>query len=268
MTICMLFFMLNMHAQQVFTLEKTWPTPFENFDVDNLGSLYLIGSNQELKKLDAAFDSLGLFNDVRRFGTLYAMDVSNPLRVILWYKDFATLVILDRFLKQRTSVNLNNVGILQCTAVAQSYDNNIWIFDDLESKLKKIDETGNLLLESADFRMLFDSPPHPHRLEDFNKQLYAYDSAKGLLMMDYFGAYQKLLPYTGWKNLQGIGKGLIATDATHLIYLKADGINMNKIELTQEMRTAKKIKMQGNRLFVHDSKGYLHLYTFRPPADF
>jgi len=268
LSICLLLLVLCTSSQPVFKLEKTWPTPFENFEVDNLGSLYLFSPNQQLKKLDAKFDSVGLFNDVRRYGSLYGMDVSNPLRVILWYKDFSTLVILDRFLNLRTSINLNGAGILQCVAVAQSYDNNIWLFDDLDSKLKKIDEEGNLLLESADFRMLFDNPPHPYKLEDFNKQLYAYDSARGLLMMDYFGAYQKLLPYTGWKNLQGIGKGLIATDSNHLIYLKADGINMNKIALTQEMKVAKKIRLQGTRLFVQDNKGYLNLYTFHPPADF
>jgi hypothetical protein len=255
-------------AQPVFSLQKTWSTPFENFEVDNLGSLYLFSSNQQLKKLDARFDSVGVFNDMRMFGSLYGMDVSNPLRVILWYKDFSTLVILDRFLNLRTSINLNNVGILQCVAIAQSYDNNIWLFDNLDSKLKKIDETGTLLLESADFRMLFDNPPQPHRLEDFNKQLYAYDSARGLLMMDYFGAYQKLLPYIGWKNLQGMGKGLVATDSTHFIYLKADGINMNRIPMPAEMKLAKKIRLRGTRLYVQDNKGYLHLYTFQPPADF
>jgi hypothetical protein len=264
----MLLLALSTTAQPIFTLEKTWPTTIENFEVDNLGSLYLFGTNQQLKKLDAKFDSVGLFNDVRRYGRLYGMDVSNPLRVILWYKDFSTLIILDRFLNLRTSINLNGVGILQCAAVAQSYDNNIWLFDDMDSKLKKIDEEGNLLLESADFRMLFDNPPRPHKLEDFNKQLYAYDSTRGLLLMDYFGAYQKFLPYTGWKNLQGIGKGLIATDGTNLIYLKADGINMNKIPLTQEMRSARKIRLQGTRLFVQDTKGFLHLYAFHPPADF
>jgi hypothetical protein len=87
-------------------------------------------------------------------------------------------------------------------------------------------------------------------------------------MMDYFGAYQKLLPYTGWKNLQGIGKGLIATDSANLIYLKADGINMNKVPLMPEMKLAKKIRLQGTRLFMQDNKGYLHLYSFHPPADF
>ncbi|HSC54832.1 MAG TPA: hypothetical protein VLC98_14465 [Phnomibacter sp.] len=256
------------NAQPAFSLDKTWPAPIENFEVDNLGNLYLFSTNQQLKKLDAKFDSVCMFNDVRRYGSLYAIDASNPLRIILWYKDFSTLVILDRFLNVRTSINLNAVGILQCGAVAQSYDNNIWLFDDLDNKLKKIDEEGNLLLESADFRMLFDNPPHPHRLEDFNKQLYAYDSTRGLLLMDYFGAYQKLLPYTGWKNLQGVGKGLTATDGTNFIYLKADGIQMNTLPMPADMKQAKKIRLQGNHLFVQTDKGYLQLYTIHPPSEF
>ena len=39
-----------------------------------------------------------VFNDVKKFGQATLIDVSNPLKVLLYYRDFATIVVLDRFL--------------------------------------------------------------------------------------------------------------------------------------------------------------------------
>ena len=49
-------------------------------------------------------------------------------------------MVLDRFLNIRNTIDLRQSGIFQVSAVAQSYDNNIWVFDDLDSKIKKIDD--------------------------------------------------------------------------------------------------------------------------------
>jgi hypothetical protein len=249
-----------LQSQEAFVWQQTLPHTYTDFEVDNLGKLYLIDSNQRIKKLSEAFDSVGVFNEVRSFGTLHSIDVSNPLRVILWYKDFATLVILDRFLNLRTSIDLRRIGILQCNAIGQSYDNNIWLYDDIDSKVKKINEEGNTLMESADFRIWFEDPPHPNRLEDFNKLLYAYDSSRGLLVMDYYGAYQKILSYTGWRFMQGHARGLMAITPTELIFVPADFVNTRTAKLPPDLQQAKKIRIQGKRLFALSPAGRLSVY--------
>jgi hypothetical protein len=247
-------------AQQSFEPVKVVNGNWIDFDADNLGNIYLIAKDQQIKKLDARFDSVGVFNEVRNFGPLHAIDVSNPLRVILWYKDFATLVILDRFLNRRTIIDLRRLGILQCSAVAQSFDNNIWLFDELENKVKKMNEAGDILLESADFRILFDDPPHPFKMEDFNKQLYAYDSLRGLVVLDYFGAYQQVFSYKGWRSIQGFERGLIAADDRSLIYVPPDGINTMSVPLPAAILPYKKIRVQQRQCYVLGTDGVLRIY--------
>jgi len=56
---------------------------------------------------------------------------------VVFYKDFCTLVITDRFLNVVNTINMRSYGIQQAKAAAQSYDNNYWAFDQLENKLKK-----------------------------------------------------------------------------------------------------------------------------------
>ena len=50
---------------------------------------------------------------MRKFGQATLIDVSNPLKVLLYYRDFATVVMLDRFLNVVNTTDLRKQGILQ-----------------------------------------------------------------------------------------------------------------------------------------------------------
>lgn len=80
---------------------------------------------------------MGIYNDVKKFGQATLIDVSNPLKILLYYKDFATVVMLDRFLNSVNSIDLRKQNTLQAKAIGQSYDNKIWVYDEMENKLKK-----------------------------------------------------------------------------------------------------------------------------------
>jgi hypothetical protein len=71
-------------------------------------------------------DSVAIFNNVKKFGKISTIDVSNPLKVLLYYKDFSTIVVLDRLLATRNTIDLRQQNIFQVNAIGQSYDNNIW----------------------------------------------------------------------------------------------------------------------------------------------
>src|SRR5204863_3248510 len=135
-------------------------------------------------------DSVAIFNDVKKFVQASLIDVSNPLKVLLYYRDFATIVVLDRFLNVLNIIDLRKQNILQARAIGQSYDNKIWLYDEVENKLKKIDEDGKLLMETPDFRQLFGQAPIPHKIFDEDKYIYLYDSARAVFVFDYYGAFK------------------------------------------------------------------------------
>lgn len=260
------FLLVNSTAQaqpfKNFKLVDSVGITIKDFTTDNLGNIFLVNEDQQVKKLNDKLDSIAVYNDIRRYGDLAHIDASNPLKVLLYYQDFLTIVVLDRLLNVRNTVDLRQSDILQCSAITNSYDNNIWLFDELDNKVKKIDESGKRLLESADFRVLFDAPPHPQRLEDFNKYLYAYDSAKGLLVMDYYGSYKKLVPLKTLKNIQGVDKGIFATDKNGLLYMEPDWLEPKTFPVTQAMQIllkAKKVRFFAQRCYaLHNGKVYVY----------
>ena len=186
---------------------------YTDFYADNLNNIFLINSENQLKKFNDKGDSVAVSNALRKYGNIYAVDVSNPLKILVYYKDFSTLVILDRFLSNQNTIDLRKYGILQASAAAQSYDNNYWIFDAVENKLKKIDNTGNLLLQTPDFRTIFHDSFLPSSIIDDNNFVYLYDSKKGWLIFDYYGAFKQNIPLSNLNFVQVIKNDLYGFDA-------------------------------------------------------
>src|SRR5260221_303824 len=177
-----------------------------DFTVDNLDNIYILTSRRQIKKINANGDSVAVYNNIKKYGQPALIDVSNPLKILLYYKDFATVVALDRFLNAVNTIDLRKQNILQVKAIGQSYDNKVWVYDEQESKLKKIDEEGKLLLETPDFRLLLGQAPSPVKIFDEDKYVYIYDTLQGVYVFDYFGALKNNIMISRWQNLKVAGK--------------------------------------------------------------
>jgi hypothetical protein len=202
-TIALFFFSFVAVAQQdsAFLLLRSYNGDIVNASLDNLDNLYVVSSTGQLKKLNNHGDSVAVFNGMRAFGKLQAIDVTNPLRPLLFYKDFSTIVVLDRFFANRSSIDLRRHNILQPSAIGLSYDNNIWVFDQYDNKLKKIDESGNKLLETPDFRQLFDKSISPQKIISDDGLVYLADSAQGVFVFDNYGTFKRRIEVKNWRNI-------------------------------------------------------------------
>jgi hypothetical protein len=164
-----------------FTKTLTITQDIVEFSVDNLGNIYVINNDNQLKKLSPRGDSLAVFNDVRRYGKIGSIDVTNPLKILVYYRDFTTIIELDRFLNIINTIDLRAQNILQAKAVGLAYDNNVWVFDELDARLKKIGDDGTLQDQTTDFRQRFDSVPDPLSVLERDGLVYLYDSTKGFI---------------------------------------------------------------------------------------
>ena len=221
-----------------------------DFTVDNLGNLYIVNKTGQIKKMGPAGDSIAVFNNVRQYGKLYLIDVTNPLRVLLYFRDFGTIVVLDRFLNTRTTIDLRKQQLFQVNAIGQSYDNNIWVYDELESKLKRVSEDGRVLDQSTDFRLIVDTAPSPQFIVDQNRLVCLYDSLKGVYLFDYYGAFKNRIQLKGWTDFTVIGNAMYGRD-TYMLYRYEPGtLILQNYPIPVAMRDAQKIKITPGYLYV------------------
>lgn len=265
--ICFIFTAAFAHAQpagsdSTFRFLSSYRGEISDFTVDNLGNLYILFQNGQLKKLRPNGDSMAVFNNVRKFGKVHSVDVSNPLKALMYYRDFGTVVILDRLLNQRAVLDLRKANLFQVKAIGQSYDNNIWVFDELELKLKKIGDDGRLIDQSTDFRLVFDSVPSPERIVDQDKFVYLYDPGKGVYVFDYFGGYQNRVPFTGWKDFNVIGNAIFGRDAGYLYRYEMGSLQLRQYPIPEFMTNSRKIVIAPGNVYMLGSEG-LNIFTYR-----
>ncbi len=242
-------------TDSVFRYSSLIPGDFTYFNVDNLDNVYLVNSNNQLKKINNNGDSAGVFNDVRKYGKLYSIDVTNPLKLLLYYRNFSTIVVLDRFLNIRNVINLRRQNIFNVKAIATSYDNNIWLFDEGDAKLKKIDDNGEVLTETVDCRLLFDTVPSPEQIIDQDGFVNLYDPEKGFFIFDIYGSLKSKTAFLHWKNVEVINKNLYGFSDSLLYQYLPGTLQTKEYTLPSFFNNAIQVKAANNKLYLLNDKG-------------
>lgn len=196
------------------------PGNYVDFQVDNLGNLYVLTADNQLKKYSPSGDSLAVFNDVRRYGKIAYIDVSNPLKLLIFYQEFGTIVMLDRFLSMISSLDLRQLGFYQVTCIGLAYDNNIWVYDALSGQLNKVSSDGTMISQTNDIRQFTDSVPDPVVLKDQGGLVYLFDPQKGAFIFDHYGGYKKMISLVNWRHFSVIDKTMYGWDGHE--FLKFD----------------------------------------------
>ncbi len=249
-------------ADTMFRLSRVIRGDIIAFTVDNLDNIYVLNSRNQLKKLSPAGDSIAVYNDVKKYGQVTLLDVSNPLKVLLYYRDFATVVMLDKFLNVRNSIDLRKQNILQARAVGQSYDNQVWIYDEVDNKLKKIDENGTLLQETPDFRLLLGKAVSPVKIFDEDKYVYLYDSLKGVYVFDYFGALKNNIMIDHWQNFKVAGKYIFGSRSDTLFRYNISTFRLDEWKMPPAIYNSLGFNFTSSRLYaLKDDR--IEIYSIR-----
>lgn len=77
-------------------------------------------------------------------GKITKVDLQNPLKIVLFYEDFNTVVLLDNQLNKITEINfsLNNIPIV-VSGIGMSTQNQLWIYNALNQQIGLFDYLKN-----------------------------------------------------------------------------------------------------------------------------
>ena len=160
--------------------------PYEIFvGTDEYDVPYFLSNNVLIKKTDSqVFEYKNL-----SLGTISKIDLQNPLKIVLFYQDFNSIVTLDNQLNETNLVQLSNYKTpILATAVGMSAKNKFWIFNSLSQKIGLFDFLINEYQEIT--------PPINSNIRFYNSDfnyIRWIDSQNQLVTCDVFG---KIESYT------------------------------------------------------------------------
>lgn len=228
-------------------LQKT-----KDFAVDELGYFYLISNVNELVRYTPDLVEQYAYSN-ERLGSVTSIDANNPLKLLLFYENYQTIIMLDNLLGEIGRYNLFDLGFNDITAVGISNDNNVWLYDPIDYKLKKIDNSGRLLAESITMYNEGLEYIRPEFLVEKGNKVFVYDEDHGFFLFDNLGQYLHAIPMKGIDAHQVVNENMI-------VFLK-DGVIHNYDTLYKSEQSYKAISEYA-KVNVEDviiTKKYIYL---------
>jgi hypothetical protein len=247
-TIIATLFITRANAQLNFTLERTQTVSGTKLYVDNLQNVYVINDNEIFKyKPDGK-----LFNRYsnKSLGKVTLIDVSNPLKMLLFYKDFSRIVYLDNTLTENGSaVFLDENDLELATLACSSYDNGLWVYTTQNFRLVRFRQDLTTSVDVKNINNFVNFGIQPNYLIEREGQVYMNDSTLGVVVFDIFGTYYKTVP------IKGLDK--IEVSNNKIFYLKGDKLGVYDMKTFEDFEitlpsTGKAIdfNINENKLYV------------------
>ena len=170
----------------------------DSFLLDGLGQVYQWSPGGTLTKLTTATDvqDVSLAEpryDNPRLGRLSSVDLTNPIRPVLFYDETQTVVYLDRNLTELRVVSLVDLDLGQVDAVAYARNDALWLYAPDRQQLLLLDRQGKVVQESPNLFQLFGKPVRATELAATPQQV-AFATRDGrVLLFGPFGAYRSQL---------------------------------------------------------------------------
>lgn len=121
------------------------------------------------------------------------IDVTNPFAILLYYADYATVVVLDRTLNEISRLDFFELeGVDQPVTLARATDNGIWIFDSWDYRLKLLDQRSEITQQSNDLRLSIKTAESPDRIYVYqNVVLLHYQEDNRLAIFTNYGRFDR-----------------------------------------------------------------------------
>lgn len=179
----------------------------DNVYLDNLDQLHIVDRKGTLTRYTQDLEILYKYSD-NTLGSIQHVDVNNPLKVLVYHRDYGIISYLDNTLALIRKADLQDWGYNDVSTIASSNDGNIWLYDPAKNQVLKINDAGKIILSTNnlnDFRL---EDLNPTKIVERNNKIFIYDQDYGIIMFDNLGQYLKVLPIKDIKNFQTDGKNI------------------------------------------------------------
>ena len=224
-----LWLLLCMSFATSFSFIGTYETKANFIAIDNFSNFYT-SSDNKLFKFSPDGTYLYPYEEFN-YGKIGMIDVTNPMKILVFCPDFMTVITLDKFLSPLTTYNFFDLGYQNISAVAMSNDGLLWFYDNTDFKLKKIDETGAIVKQSQPLNTVLDAVPNPDFMVEKDNAVYLNDPAIGVMVFDIFGNFNKTIPIKGLKKFQVFQDQIIYFEANRLSAYNLVTLDLKSISL-------------------------------------
>ncbi len=227
---------------------------------DNFGNIYVIDKSS-VKKFDTEGKSLSSYTEFGD-GKISGLDVSDPLKIILFNADFGKIKFLDNKLTlKNNSISLFDLGYANASLIAASYESGFWLFDPLSNQVVRFDNSLQPSQSSGNINDLIGHDFAPNFLLESDNTLYVNDPRYGIFIFDRYATYLKTIPLKNLKSFQIINNKIVYLEDSFIKTLDLKTYDETTFKLPQIEDELLNATLDNQRLYVI-TKTKLCIYRF------
>lgn len=247
----LLAFLFCSFAVQEIRPDFTLKAPSDQMLTDNLSNVYLI-HNDQIRKYNSKLELMKEFSN-KNFGSISSADVTNPLRIVLFYRDFGRVIFLDNTLSQNGEpLAMEKLGFPLASLVGSSHDNGFWVYDQPTFEMVRFDQNLSITSRSGNLSQILGIELQPDFILEKDNRLFLNNPQTGVMVFDVFGTYIKTIPLKGLHTFQVADESIIYFQNGEL---QAWNLITNETTLYEEPKRgdARNIRLEKESIVVQDS---------------
>lgn len=206
-----------------------------------------------------------IFNDLQ-LGRISSVDIINPLKVVVFFQDTNTVVLLDNNLNEIERINFNNLPqFLNVSTATNAGNNSLWLFN-VDTQQLELYNYGSKLQTVV-------SQPFPGKLisqaSNFN---YCFTlTEKKLRAFNIYGSILNETNSEGYEKIIQQNENLVALKENELYYIsdfarRNEAISHETVKLQLTEITIKDLQLTNDFLYIYDGE-ILHTFTLTAPKN-
>ncbi len=158
----------------------------ELFSTDKIGNCYVCKSNL-LTKISPTGKIVGQYSNFDA-GSLFSVDASDPMQVLLFYKDFNLVIFVDSKLNTiGNPIYLDQLELSSASAVCKSKQFAIWIYDEYSRKLVHYGFSPKGILQTINLDKFGKEIGTIDFMQESGSEIYLKEKDKNIWVFDQFG---------------------------------------------------------------------------------
>ncbi len=245
------------HSQEIQTeLVSKTPLHADSFiGVDELNHIYFIKNNVLFKKRN--LDTINYSNI--SLGKITSVNIQNPFKLIVFYKEFNSVVVLDNNLNELTNridftkeTLFNNVQF-----VSVSSENDLWLYAD-DTKLYLYDYKKHSIKVETQPMSFYHNSLNANQIKSNYKNVWLL-SEKGVIQFNEYGNYIQFINIENITDIFPLKKDFIYSKNSSFFFWENEKSIPISLNYTQ---TIKNININNSSMYIFDGKD-IYQYTLK-----
>lgn len=220
------------YGQDLSFIKKVEITQPVSVSIDRYNHIFTSDQQGNVYKYDSTANILQVYSSQKVAG-VPMIEAWPTIQIFIFYRDLQRFTFLNRFLtepQQSAGFDPGKIGFGRAATIAS--DDQLWIFDESDFSLKKLNPVTQQLSLHVPLGLILTAANYNiNHMREYQNLLFVNDINSGILIFDNFGNYKKKLPFTEVRYFSFYGNELYVIDKNTLHFFDLYTLSRRSIAL-------------------------------------